>query len=261
MLEPWYFNPVIFEIGPVKAHWYGFMYAIAFILGYIYLQYSKPGKKLNLDEKQKDLIAIAVILGILLGGRFGYILFYNLGFYLQNPLKIFAVWEGGMSFHGGLIGAGIGILYSIRKNKTKFLPVADIVTSIAPLGLFFTRIGNFINGELYGRIANNFCIHFPTDPANCRYPSQLIQSGLEGLTLFIIIQVVIRKTKTPGITSAVFLILYGIFRIIAEFFREPDPQIGFLPGGITEGQLLSTIMVICGIIWCAILLKKKHHGK
>lgn len=264
-MNSWYFNPVMFEIGPFKAHWYGLMYAIAFILGYLYFSYSGPGKKTGLNEKQKDLITLACILGIIIGGRIGYILFYNFGYYLANPLKIFAVWEGGMSFHGGLIGALIGLLLSVKKCRAPFWPVADIITSIAPLGLFFTRIGNFINGELYGRVASSFCLHFPTDPGNCRYPSQLLQSLLEGMVLFIIMQIIIRKTKTPGVPSGLFLILYGIFRTFAEFFREPDPQIGFLPGGITQGQLLSFFMVICGIILLIYLAKtgngKKHLAK
>ncbi len=264
-MNNWYFNPVMFEIGPLKAHWYGLMYAIAFILGYLYLSYSAPGKRLKLEEKQKDFIAVSCILGIILGGRIGYIIFYNFAYYLTDPFKMLAVWEGGMSFHGGLIGAAIGLVWSTRKFKIPFLPVADIVTSIAPIGLFFTRIGNFINGELYGRIANSFCLHFPTDPANCRYPSQLLQSLLEGLILFIIMQIIIRKTRSPGLTSGCFLILYGIFRSFAELFREPDPQIGFLPGGITQGQLLSFFMILSGAVLIIYLAKtrseKKHLAK
>lgn len=248
MEQNWYFNPIIFELGPFKAHWYGLMYAIAFICGYLYIHYSKPGKKLNLSAKEKDSLVLTAILGVLLGGRLGYILFYNLPYYLQNPLKMITVWEGGMSFHGGLIGVAIGLFWAMRKKIQNFLPVTDIITSIAPLGLFFGRLGNFINGELYGRIASSFCLYFPGDPLNCRYPSQLIQAGLEGLLLFTILQYVIHKSKKAGTTSGYFLIFYGIFRTIAEFFREPDAQIGFLPGGITEGQLLSSFMVICGIL-------------
>ena len=192
-----------------------------------------------------------------MGGRIGYIIFYNFAYYLTDPFKMLAVWEGGMSFHGGLIGAAIGLVWSTCKFKIPFLPVADIVTSIAPIGLFFTRIGNFINGELYGRIANSFCLHFPTDPANCRYPSQLLQSLLEGLILFIIMQIIIRKTRSPGLTSGCFLILYGIFRSFAELFREPDPQIGFLPGGITQGQPLSFFAILSGAVLIIYLAKTK----
>ncbi len=259
MQTSWYFNPIIFEIGPIKAHWYGLMYAIAFLAGYLFFHYSKPGKDLKLDEKEKDRILIAAILGVLIGGRLGYILFYNLAYYFANPLKILAVWEGGMSFHGGLIGVSIGLYIALKKHKANFLKIADLITAIAPLGLFFGRIGNFINGELYGRVAASYCLYFPGDPQNCRYPSQLIQAGLEGLLLFIILQITIRKTSKPGLTTASFLIFYAIFRIIAELFREPDPQIGFLFGGLTEGQLLSGIMFVCGLILLYYLFNK--NGK
>ena len=258
MQTPWYFNPVIFQIGPITARWYGFMYALAFFLGYLHFHYSKIGKKSELTTVQKDTFLIAVILGILLGGRLGYVLFYNLPYYLESPLKIFAVWEGGMSFHGGLIGVAIAILIFIKKYKSNFLKLGDLVVSIAPLGLLFGRLGNFINGELYGRIATQYCLYFPTDPNNCRYPSQLLQSFLEGLCLFIIINLVERKSKTPGLSSGLFLILYGVFRIIAEFFREPDPQIGLLFNIITEGQLLSAIMIIAGAVLLFLVCSKKH---
>jgi phosphatidylglycerol---prolipoprotein diacylglyceryl transferase len=243
-MKEWYFNPIMFEIGPVKAHWYGFMYAISFLIGYLYLVYSKRGKRLSGVER--DAFLIYVILGIILGGRIGYVIFYNLGYYITNPLKIIAVWEGGMSFHGGLIGAALAVLLFSGKYKKKFLDMGDIVTSIAPVGLFFAKIGNFINAELYGRIADSFCINFPTDPANCRYPSQLLEAFLEGIVLFTILFFIGKKTSRAGTVSAWFLVLYGFFRIIAELFREPDTQIGFIFGLLTEGQIMSSIMIICG---------------
>lgn len=247
LFSPWPFNPIMFQLGPIKAHWYGLMYSLTFVIGYLYMQYSAPGKKLPLSSEQKDVLVMIIIGGVLLGGRLGYILFYNLGFYLSDPLKIFAVWEGGMSFHGGVLGVLIAVILFIRKYKVSFWPLADILASIAPLGVMLVRIGNFINGELYGRIAENFCIYFPTDPQNCRYPSQLLQASLEGLLLLIILQVVIRKSLKPGLVTALFLFLYAIFRIFAEFFREPDEQIGFLPGGITQGQLLSIVMIFAAV--------------
>lgn len=258
LFSPWPFDPVMFEIGPIKAHWYGFMYAVSFIVGYCYLQYSAIGKRFPLTSEQKDLLVMCIIAGVLLGGRLGYIIFYNLHFYLSEPLKIFAVWEGGMSFHGGVIGVLIALILFLRKYKVSFWPIADALASIAPLGVMLVRIGNFINAELYGRVAENFCIYFPTDPQNCRYPSQLLQALLEGLLLLIILQIVIRKTSKPGVVTMLFLLLYGVFRIIAEFFREPDVQIGFLPGGITQGQLLSIVMIIAaGIVW----LKQRQTWK
>lgn len=253
-MQQWYFNPIMFQIGPVKAHWYGFMYALSFLLGYLYLTYSKRGKKLQRNER--DAFLIYVILGIVLGGRIGYVLFYNLVYYLTNPLKIFAVWEGGMSFHGGLLGAALAIMIFGRKYRKKFLDLGDIVTAFAPVGLFFAKIGNFINAELYGRIATSFCIYFPSDPANCRYPSQLLEAFLEGIVLFFTLYFIGRKTNKTGIVSACFLLFYGIFRIIAECFREPDVQIGYLFGFLTEGQLFSGLMVIAGI-WLLLKLKKK----
>jgi phosphatidylglycerol:prolipoprotein diacylglycerol transferase len=245
-MDQWYFNPIMFEVGPVKAHWYGFMYALAFGIGYIYLCYSKRGEKLNVAKR--DALTLAVILGVVLGGRIGYILFYNLAYYFSNPQKIIAVWEGGMSFHGGLIGSALGIIWFAKKYKVNFLEVGDIITGIAPVGIFLVKIGNFINAELYGRIATNFCINFPTDPQNCRYPSQLLEAFLEGFVLFFILQFIGRKTQKKGVIASCFLIFYGAFRIIAEFFREPDPQVGFIFGAVTEGQILSSLMVIAGSI-------------
>jgi len=257
-MQEWYFNPVMFKIGPVEAHWYGFMYAISFLLGYLYLIFSKKGKLL--DDKLKDPFIIYVILGIVLGGRIGYVLFYNISYFLGNPAKIMAVWEGGMSFHGGLLGAIAALALFAKKYKAGFWKIGDIVTSFAPVGLFFAKIGNFINGELYGRIAQNFCLHFPSDPGNCRYPSQLLEAFLEGIVLFMLLYFIGRKTKKAGIVSAWFLVLYGIFRIFVEFFREPDAHIGFLFGIMTEGQLLSGLMLICGITLLISIREKQKRG-
>jgi phosphatidylglycerol:prolipoprotein diacylglycerol transferase len=251
MTSSWIFDPVLVNMGPLAVRWYGVMYALSFVLGYVWFRYSKFGKSLGLPNDQKDTLLIAMILGILLGGRFGYILFYNLSYYLANPLKILAVWEGGMSFHGGVLGVFAALTWSCKKYKVPFLKLSDLITSIAPLGIFLVRIGNFINGELYGRVATNFCLYFPADPTNCRYPSQLFQAFLEGMLLFLLLILIRKFTSKTGATTAFFLLFYGIFRIIAEFFREPDAQIGFLWGGITEGQLLSLFMVVAGggLLW------------
>lgn len=238
----------MFEIGPIKAHWYGFMYALAFIFGYLYLHYSKAGKRLNLAPQKKDSLAIWTIVGVLLGGRIGYILFYNFQYYITQPLKIFSVWEGGMSFHGGVIGVTLTLLIFAHINKINLWKLSDLITTIVPVGVMLVRIGNFINGELYGKIAERYCLHFPSDPQNCRYPSQLIQALLEGLILFLILHYLNGKIKKPGILSAIFLVLYGIFRIFAELFREPDAQLGYLFNLLTMGQLLSGIMIIAGSI-------------
>lgn len=260
-------NPVLVTIGPISIHWYGLMYAFSFILGYLFLQYSSLGKQLPLKTEEKDNLAIYIIFGVLLGGRIGYVLFYNLLYYLQNPLKIISVWEGGMSFHGGLVGVVIALSIFCRKYKTKLLNIGDTIVLTIPIGIFFVRIGNFINAELYGKIAKNFCLYFPTDPKNCRYPSQLLESFLEGIVLFLILYLIAirgrknaqttKKTLPTGTISVLFLILYGIFRIIAEFFREPDVQIGYLFGLFTEGQLLSFLMILGGIIVLSFTRKSK----
>ena len=256
LMPTWYIDPVLLKIGPLQVHWYGVMYGIAFLIGYFWLQKSKLGKGLGLTGEQKDVFMLAVIAGVLLGGRLGYILFYNLPYYLSNPLKILAVWEGGMSFHGGFLGVLATMIWFSKKYKVTVLKLGDAITGIAPIGLFFGRIGNFINGELYGRIATDWCLYFPADPKNCRYPSQLLEAFLEGLVLFLVLWIVRKYTHKSGMTIVFFLIFYGIFRSFAEFFREPDAQIGFLPGGITEGQLLSLLMMLGGSILLWHLVKK-----
>ncbi len=258
-----WFNPIMFEIpaigsfGPIKAYWYGFMYALSFLIGYFYLSYSKRTKRLGFTLVQRDNLVLFLMLGIILGGRIGYIILYNFSYYSQNFWEIFAVWKGGMSFHGGLIGSGIAIFVYGKKYTFKFLDIGDIVTSIAPIGLFFAKIGNFINGELYGRVANSICLHFPRDPGNCRYPSQLLEAFLEGILLFFLLWLIDKKYPHTGFTTAFFLIFYGIFRIFIEFFREPDPQLGFLFGFVTMGQILSTLMLVAGIILFFSLQKKR----
>lgn len=273
-------NPVIFSLGPISLHWYGLMYAITFLLAYFIMQNTRLGKALPLTSPQKDNLLVCLILGIILGGRLGYILFYNPAFYLANPLKIPAVWEGGLSFHGGVIGTIIAaLLYMYFHNRrnhkkenhqpVKFLQITDIAVFVTPIGIMLGRIGNFINSELYGRISpsGNYCLNFPTDPANCRYPSQLFESASEGLFLLIVMYILSKKTTRPGILSGVFAILYGIIRIIMEFFREPDVQIGFIgtiPGlntGITMGQLLSLGMILIGIIILIATCRKSQQNK
>ncbi len=264
-MNQWYFNPILAQIGPVQIHWYGIMYAVAFVVAYLYLHYSKHGKSLPLGEDHKDLFLAFVIGAVLVGGRLGYVLFYNLPYYLQNPLKIFAVWEGGMSFHGGLLAVAAVTIWFSKKHKIKLFELSDVECAVAPLGLFFGRLGNFINGELYGRIApagSQLCLYFPNDPQNCRYPSQLFEALFEGLLLFLVLWLVRKKyPKKPGMVSCAFLFFYGIFRFFIEFFREPDPQIGFFPGGFTEGQLLCFAMILISIFMGFMIGKQKSSSK
>ncbi len=285
MNNPWinWINPVALQIGPLAIHWYGIMYLITFFISYMFLRYSRAGKALPLDDGQKDNLLIFVILGIILGGRLGYILFYNLPFYLQHPEKMIALWEGGLSFHGGLIGSAVAITLYIHfhhKNHRKkgttstlhFLQIGDLTCLVAPLGLMFVRLGNFINAELYGRISpgGNWCINFPSDPANCRFPSQLFESAGEGLLLFLFLYILTVKTnilKHTGYLSAAFLTLYGLIRTFLEYFREPDVQVGYLLGGpgflagLSLGQLLSLLMALCGLALLARLSSRAKHTK
>jgi phosphatidylglycerol:prolipoprotein diacylglycerol transferase len=280
-------NPVALQIGPLAIHWYGLMYLITFVTGYLLLKYSRQGRSLPLTDLQKDNLVISILLGVILGGRIGYILFYNLPFYFQHPDKILALWEGGLSFHGGLIGVVISLaLYIYFSNKaahksaaaplkkTHFLPIGDFVALVTPIGLTFVRLGNFINAELYGRVSpnHNLCLNFPTDPENCRYPSQLFEAVGEGLLLFTILYALSRKTKIlqkPGRLSAAFLIIYGVIRTFLEYFREPDPQIGYLIGGpgflagLSLGQLLSLLMILAGLLMFSLLRRppKKTRAK
>lgn len=278
-------NPIALQIGPLAVHWYGLMYLTTFIIGYLLLKYSRQGRSLPLTELQKDNLVISIILGVILGGRIGYILFYNLPFYLQHPEKILALWEGGLSFHGGLLGVVISIALYIhfsnragRKKSTKeapaqkhnFLQIGDFIALVTPIGLTFVRIGNFINAELFGRVSpdRNFCLNFPADPDNCRYPSQLFEAAGEGILLFIILYTLSRQTKIlqkPGRLSAAFLIIYGFIRTFLEYFREPDPQIGYLIGGpgflagLSLGQLLSLLMILAGLLMFTHLKKNPRQ--
>ena len=284
MTSPWlnWINPIAIQLGPVAIHWYGLMYLFAFIFAYLFLKYSLAGKALPLEDNQKDNLLISAILGIILGGRIGYILFYNLPFYLENPAKMLALWEGGLSFHGGLIGTVLAIwLYlhfhnvkrrAAKQETTRLLQIGDVAVLIAPIGILLGRIGNFINAELYGRVSENnqFCFNFPSDPVYCRYPSQLFEAAGEGVLLFAILYALSRFTKilkTPGQLSAAFLLLYGLIRTFIEYSREPDQQIGYLIGGpglfqgLSLGQLLSLITALLGALLLAEISRRKNQSK
>lgn len=256
----WFLSPVMVQLGPLQIHWYGFMYALAFLIGYAHLRYSKQGKDLSLDNDKREVFFLTIIAGILLGGRLGYVLFYNLGFYVSNPLSIFAVWQGGMSFHGGLLGVLLGVIWFSRKNKVAFFKLTDWITTIAPVGILLGRVGNFINGELFGRVSESgqMCFYFPADPYSCRYPSQLFEAAFEGLFLFLILFTLGKKYHSkPGVVTSLFFILYGTFRFVIEFFREADAHIGYFWGIFTEGQILCLLMIVAGVF----LLYKSFKGK
>ena len=251
-------NPVLVHLGPLQIHWYGVMYALSFIIGYYLICYLAPKRGVPLDTEGVTDLTFYLVAGLLVGARLGYVLFYNLPDYLHHPAKIVAVWNGGMSFHGGLIGVIIaGLLFS-RKTGIPFLSLTELVVPVAPLGLFLGRLGNFINGELWGRPADvSWAVIFPRAPLVQgvmvpRHPSQLYEAILEGLVLFAILWTLAQKPLPKGILLGTFLTLYGLFRSFVEFFREPDPQLGLIGGVISMGQILSIPMILIGIgiiIW------------
>ena len=241
-------DPVIVRVGPLAVRWYGMMYLIGFASSYLLVQYQlkKSGSRNRVDV---DSLYSYLILGLLAGARLGYVVFYNLPFYLGHPLELFAVWHGGMSFHGGLIGSVVAGYLFCKRTKLNFLHTADLIIVTAPIGLGLGRLGNFINGELYGRVADvPWAMVFPSGGPLPRHPSQLYEFFLEGVVLFIVLWILRRKHYEPGILTSLFLILYGAFRFFAEFFREPDAQLGYVLGMFTMGQVLSLSMLLAGLV-------------
>ncbi|MBG2876239.1 prolipoprotein diacylglyceryl transferase [Proteus alimentorum] len=265
-------DPVMFSIGPVSLHWYGMMYLVGFVFA-LWLanrRAAKPNSGWNKNEVE-TLLYVGFV-GVFIGGRLGYVLFYNLPVFLNDPLYLFKVWDGGMSFHGGLIGVICAMIWFAKRTKRKFFQVADFVAPLIPFGLGLGRVGNFINGELWGRVTLDtpWAFLFPTsrsadlqlvaqDPTTLlpiiqeygvlpRHPSQLYEMLLEGVVLFIILNIFVRKSRPVGSVSGLFLIGYGAFRIIVEFFRQPDAQLGLF-GGVSMGQILSIPMILLGIIF------------
>lgn len=245
------FNPIAIAIGPIAIRWYSLAYIAGILFTLFWLKKCNKKNPILSKEAYDDWLFFAVI-SILLGGRIGYILFYNFSFFLQNPLEIFAFWHGGMSFHGGLLGAICGMWFFAKKYRVDFLKLTDVLAIAAPVGLFFGRLANFINLELYGRVTgSNFGVIFPNAGDLPRYPSQIFEAALEGVLLFLTLFSLNYFTKIRqkrGALSGLFLALYGTFRISLEHFREPDPQIGFLFNHITMGQLLSWPLILVGII-------------
>lgn len=252
-------DPVIFSLGPLKVRWYGLMYIFGFLAAYLLVGYQ--ARKFHWQQllKHLDNLNLAIIAGVILGGRLGYVVFYNLSYYLQHPLEIFATWQGGMSFHGGCIGVLVcGALYS-RRHSIDFWKAADLYVVTVPIGLGLGRIGNFMNAELYGRVTDvPWAMVFPGGGPLPRHPSQLYEVLLEGVFLFVVLwslkarpwQEKDKKWWPHGTMLALFLVLYGIVRFMVEFVRQPDPQLGQVLLGMTMGQLLSLSMVVVGsLLW------------
>jgi phosphatidylglycerol:prolipoprotein diacylglycerol transferase len=255
---PIFIDPILIEYGPLRVSWYGLMYVFGFLISYFLVLYQIRRKEFGLSKPEIESLFFYLIIGLAIGARLGYVVFYNLGMYLQDPLEIFAIWHGGMSFHGGLIGVVlVGIVYS-WKNKKSFWKLADLLTVTAPIGLALGRIGNFINGELYGRVTRApWGMVFPLGGPLPRHPSQLYESALEGVILFAILWRLKDKKIPAGGILAFFLIFYGIFRFFIEFFREPDAQLGFVLGPFSMGQILCMAMTLGGIFLYAYLRKKE----
>jgi len=244
-------DPVFLRLGTVELRWYGLMYIIGFVAAYFVIYAEAKRQKIPLNRDDVADLIFAAAFGVILGGRLGYVLFYNLSEYVAHPLKIFAVWEGGMSFHGGLAGAILGGVWFAHKKKIGFLTIADLGFLTAPIGLGLGRIGNFINGELYGRVTDvPWGMVFPDPQAGNlpRHPSQLYEAFLEGPVIFFVLWNMGRKERPAGIIFWTFITIYGLFRFLVEFFREPDFQLGFIIRSFTMGQLLSFPMVFLGTI-------------
>jgi phosphatidylglycerol:prolipoprotein diacylglycerol transferase len=244
-------DPVIVQIGPFALRWYALAYVGGLLLGWFLTKrlVTRPGWRIT-PEDVDDLLFYTT-LGVILGGRLGYVLFYNLPVYLEHPAQILMVWEGGMSFHGGLIGVLVAMALFARSRKVPFLDVADAIAAVTPLGLLFGRIANFINGELYGRVTDlPFGVIFPHGGPEPRHASQLYEAFLEGLVLLVVVQWLARRPRRPeerGLIGGTFLLGYGLARFVVEFAREPDAQLGYLLGGLTMGQLLSVPVALVGL--------------
>ncbi|MBM5787278.1 MAG: prolipoprotein diacylglyceryl transferase [Pelagibacterales bacterium] len=246
-------DPIIINFGFLEIRWYSLAYIFGIFLGFYYAKYliKKFWDKENINVKVLDNFLIYLILGIILGGRLGYILFYNFHYYYQNPLEILFLWQGGMSFHGGVIGVLIASIIYAKKNNVKILVLTDIVVCATPIGIFLGRIANFINGELYGKKTfSDYGVIFPKIDMEPRHPSQLYEATLEGLILFFLLNIILKFKKKlfNGELSCYFLIFYSIFRIISELFREPDKHIGYIIFNISLGTIISFSFLIFGII-------------
>ncbi|MGH6968487.1 MAG: prolipoprotein diacylglyceryl transferase [Stellaceae bacterium] len=251
-------DPIALSLGPFVVRWYALAYIAGLVIGWRYCLWIASQKPRVARREDIDDFLVWATLGVILGGRTGYVLFYRPEFYFANPSEILKLWHGGMSFHGGALGVLVAIWLFTRQRKIPLLAFADIIAPAVPIGLFFGRIANFINDELWGRVTDvPWAMVFPSDPLHLpRHPSQLYEATLEGLVLFAILFFVLRRTdarQRPGTLSGTFLIGYAVARIIGECFRQPDANLGFIFLGITMGQILSVPVLILGgwLLWRA----------
>jgi len=266
---PYRIDPVAFRIGFIQVRYYGIMLLTAFLSVYGLVSYRLKKEKIGISKEVVDNYLFWVLVALIAGGRLGYVLFYNLAYYLRNPLEVilpFRLGNGfefiglsGLSYHGSLIGIALATIVFCRKHKVNLWRLADLFSAAVPLGHFFGRIGNFLNGELYGRVTSvAWGMYFPADAGNlARHPSQLYQAFFEGLVLFILLWSFRKKIKTPGLIFCFYLIGYGFLRFLVEFFRQPDPQLGFVLGPFSMGQILSFLMILVG--FSILGLKQAKH--
>jgi phosphatidylglycerol---prolipoprotein diacylglyceryl transferase len=263
-------DPVLISIGPLAVRWYALAYIVGIIAGWFYARTLIASKRLwggsaPLTIIDFDDFVIWITLGIILGGRIGYVLFYNFGHFATHPFEIFELWNGGMSFHGGFIGCGVAIVLFALRRGVPMLSLSDVVTAVAPIGLFLGRLANFINGELWGRPSDVWwAMVFPNGGPLPRHPSQLYEATLEGLVLFVVLAVLVwlgGGLKRPGLVTGAFAVGYGVARIICELFREPDAQLGFLWGGLTMGMLLCIPLILVGVALLALALRREPIAK
>ncbi len=247
-------DPVAFRVGPLAVHWYGVMYLVGFLLAWIALAWRVRNPARGFTRAELPDIFFYGALGVIIGGRLGYLFFYDFAVLLQAPWQVFMIWQGGMSFHGGLMGVIVALYFYARKTQRALIDVTDFIAPVVPLGLATGRIGNFINGELWGRVTTvPWGMVYPGGGPFARHPSELYEFLLEGVLLFLLMWWYSKKMRPRWAVSGFFLLFYGIFRCIAECFREPDSQIGFIAfGWMTKGQLLSLPMIVIGaacLLW------------
>ncbi len=252
------FNPIAFEIGPLQIRWYGLMYLLGFLVGWLGARYRAKRTDSPIAPAQVDDLVFYAAVGVIVGGRVGYMLLYNFGGLVENPLSLFAIWQGGMSFHGGLVGVLVAMWLLARKLGRRFFELTDFIAPWVAPGLGFVRVGNFINGELWG---------VPTDPnapwamivnGVARHPSQLYEAFLEGLVLFVVLFTFSSRPRPTMAVSGLFLLLYGVFRFGVEFVREPDRDIGYIAfGWLTQGQLLSAPMIVAGALLLVLAYRRR----
>ena len=264
-------NPVLIHLGPLAIRWYALAYIVGIIAGWFYARTIIASEKFwggpaPLKVIDFDDFIVWITLGIILGGRSGYVLFYNFPRFAENPIQILELWNGGMSFHGGVLGCCVAIVLFALRRRIPILSLGDVTAAVAPIGLFLGRLANFINGELWGRPTDvPWAMVFPNGGQVPRHPSQLYEATLEGIVLFIVLGVMVRAgwLKRPGVITGAFALGYGVARITCELFREPDVQLGFLWGGLTMGMLLCIPLILGGIAILAFALSRKpqtDHG-